>query len=94
MRQHRIHTVDGVKKCGTEDWILVENKVGKNSQPPRKYYAMTVNLAKRNPAPSGSALVNTYLFGQHDAMDLVSLAAKIQNADVALNNQSGKSPSA
>lgn len=51
---------------------------------------MTANLVERNPAPSGCPLVNTHRVGQHDVMDLISLASEIQNADVALNNQSGK----
>lgn len=45
---------------------------------------------ERNPAPSGCTLVNAYRVGQHGVADLVSLASEIQNADVALNNQSGK----
>lgn len=45
---------------------------------------------ERNAAPSGCALVNAYRVGQHDAMDLVTLATEIQNADLAMHNQSGK----
>lgn len=45
---------------------------------------------ERNPAPSGCTLVNAYRVGQHEVTDLVTLASEIQNADVALNNQSGK----
>lgn len=49
-----------------------------------------VNLVERNPAPNGYQLLNPNYVGKHNAFDLVSLAHEIQNADLALNNQSGK----
>ena len=50
----------------------------------------TVNLVERNATPNGYALVNPNYVGKHNAFDLVSLATEIQNADIALNQHSGK----
>lgn len=49
-----------------------------------------MNLVERNPAPNGYKLLNPNYVGKHDAYDLVTLAKEIQNADVAVNNHSGK----
>lgn len=49
-----------------------------------------VNLVERNPAPNGYQLLNPNYVGKHNAFDLITLATEIQNADVALNNHSGK----
>lgn len=49
-----------------------------------------MNLVERNSMPNGYELVNAHRVGSHNALDLVSLAEEIQNADLALNNQSGK----
>lgn len=49
-----------------------------------------MNLVERNTAPNGYELLNAYSVGRHSTFDLVSLASEIQNADIALNNQSGK----
>lgn len=49
-----------------------------------------MNLVERNKIPNGYELLNSYAVGKHDAYDLVSLAKEIQNADIALNNHSGK----
>lgn len=49
-----------------------------------------VNLVERNPAPNAYKLLNPNYVGKHDAYDLVALAKEIQNADVAVNNHSGK----
>lgn len=51
---------------------------------------VTVNLVERNTEPFGYQQICPQYVGKHNAFDLVSLAAEIQNADVALNNQSGK----
>lgn len=49
-----------------------------------------MNLVERNTAPNGYQLLNPNYVGKHNAFDLVSLANEIQNADLALNNHSGK----
>lgn len=49
-----------------------------------------VNLVERNTAPNGYQLLNPNYVGKHDAFDLITLATEIQNADVAVNNHSGK----
>lgn len=51
---------------------------------------IAVHLVERNPAPNGYELLNPNYVGKHNAFDLVALAAEIQNADVAVNNHSGK----
>lgn len=51
---------------------------------------IAVHLVERNTAPNGYELLNAYSVGRHNTFDLVSLASEIQNADIALNNQSGK----
>lgn len=53
-------------------------------------FEFAVNLVERNTAPNGYKLLNPNYVGKHNAFDLISLAAEIQNADIALNNQSGK----
>lgn len=47
-------------------------------------------MVERNATPNGYALVNPNYVGKHNAFDLVSLASEIQNADIALNQHSGK----
>lgn len=49
-----------------------------------------MNLVERNAAPNGCALVNPDYVGKHNAFDLIALATEIQNADVAVNQHSGK----
>lgn len=49
-----------------------------------------MHLVERNTAPNGYQLLNAYSVGRHSVFDLVSLATEIQNADIAMNNQSGK----
>lgn len=51
---------------------------------------IAAHLVERNPAPNGYQLLNPNYVGKHDAYDLVTLAAEIQRADVAVNNHSGK----
>lgn len=49
-----------------------------------------MHLVERNAAPNGYELLNPNYVGKHSAYDLVTLATEIQNADVAVNNHSGK----
>lgn len=53
-----------------------------------KWFA--ANLVEPNATPNGYALVNPDYVRKHSAFDLISLATEIQNADVALNQHSGK----
>lgn len=53
-------------------------------------FNFTVNLVERNATPNGYELVNPNYVGKHNAFDLVTLATEIQNADIALNQHSGK----
>lgn len=49
-----------------------------------------MNLVESNDTPNGYALVNPNYVRKHNAFDLVSLATEIQNADIAINQHSGK----
>lgn len=49
-----------------------------------------VNLVERNESPDNYQLLNAYRVGRHSSLDIVALAQEIQNADIAMHNQSGK----
>lgn len=49
-----------------------------------------VQLVERNATPNGYELVNAGRVGRHNSLDLIALASEIQNADLAMTNQSGK----
>lgn len=54
------------------------------------HFFRPVNLVERNESPGNYQLLNPYHVGQHSSLDIVALAQEIQNADIALHNQSGK----
>ncbi|XP_031624080.1 uncharacterized protein C1orf50 homolog [Contarinia nasturtii] len=70
-----------MKRAATEN-LSNDDSIGMNSK--------QVNLVERNTTPLGYELLNPNYVGKHNAFDLISLASEIQNADIAVNNQSGK----